>query len=311
MPTLFGVLLLATLPQHGRGYGEAPKYLIVSAPSTRRIAYLKLPSGGPIVAGEQMRTLIATGLSVPQGIAVDQYRKKLYVADPDLNKLVSYDIVHSGDGLTVGAQQVVASGVESRWVTVDGIGNVYFTDEAKNRVYKVSAQSVESGTPTADIIYDSGSSVISSPGGIATDNFFVYWVNKASGMQVGTLIRATETPNITISPTIPSVTKMTNNVMKSYGVCLAGRNIFYTDEQSSMYAVVRTGGTPKKVTASLQEPRGCAYDGEGTVYVADKSLNAVYQFAANSDAFTTATSIHKAVDFQGAFGVSVYTRIMS
>ena len=51
----------------------------------------------------------------------------------------------------------------------------------------------------------------------------------------------------------------------------------------------------------LSMPRGCAWDGDGTVYVADRGANAVFSFAGNMPTLDTAL-LQKAVDFGDAFG---------
>jgi len=63
-------------------------------------------------------------------------------------------------------------------------------------------------------------------------------------------------------------------------------------------------------TSSLMEPRGCAFDGDGTVYVADKGGNAVYSLPANANAYSLDTPLSKVASVQGAFGVAVYTQVV-
>lgn len=314
---LAAATLVVLLLPGARAFGEAQKYLIVSAPSTHRIAYLKMPENGmPAVAGEPMRILADKdkGLSVPQGLAVDQYRKRLFVADPDLNGLAAYNIIHDGDALTVGPRTMVANNIETRWVAVDGVGNVYLTDEGRNRILKLPVQAIDeafngASPKEATVIYEKGThEAVSSPGGIDTDNFFVFWLNKASGTSLGSVVRGPSTP--TSDTNVPPVTALAKNTMKSYGVCLANKHAFYSDEQNNFYVVPRKGGDAATVSTSLDEPRGCAFDGEGTVYVADKGLNAVYSFGANAVSFTPATRMDKAADLQGAFGVAMYIRVI-
>merc|ERR1719203_1019842 len=85
----------------------------------------------------------------------------------------------------------VANIVQVRAVAVDGLGNVWFTEEPKQRIMRVTAEMVERGNRTAEVIYEASSlSEVRSPGGIALDNFFVYWLNKADGQTAGSLIRA-------------------------------------------------------------------------------------------------------------------------
>merc|ERR1719498_901406 len=119
------------------------------------------------------RPLLDSGLKSPQGLAVDQVRNKLYVADPDSPKIFMYQLSFSNGVLfTDGKQSVAAQNVESRWVAVDSVGSIFFTDERQNMIQKVSAENILKGNPTPVTLY-SGQSVaeVSSPGGIAVDNF--------------------------------------------------------------------------------------------------------------------------------------------
>ena len=77
------------------------------------------------------------GLSSPYGLAVDQ-RQGLYVADRDSASVYRYQLAIDGDELTVvGDPETVASETTTSWVSVDDLGNVFFTDEAKGEVLGV------------------------------------------------------------------------------------------------------------------------------------------------------------------------------
>lgn len=346
-------------------FGEAPKFLIVSAPSTGRISYVQLPKdGSPLTAGggpsgatsllqqapnataanatgaspapaasastralaasaSSMTDLISEGLTFPQGVAVDQVRKVLYVADPNLGKLVSYPLKSSRrTPLYVGAQKTVAENVEVRAVAVDGLGNVFFTEEPTGKIMRVTAKMIEDGTTTAETVYDSAQSKgVSAPGGIAVDNYFVYWLNKVGGPSHGTLLRGRQTPspvallNVTrmqANSSKAAMVALASNAVKCYGVCLALGNIFYSDESANLYGIHRAStaqSNPVTVSNSLQQPRGCSFDGDSTVYVADKVANAVYQFPSNMQDLTENTPLTKAADLPGAFGVAVYVQV--
>lgn len=301
---LFSKLFVGT-----EAFGEPRKYIIVTAPTTSRIAYIKLPGKGrPLEPGDNFRTLVETNLIVPHGIAVDEYRKKLYVGDPGLNKLVAYDLKHDGDGLKVGDRSVIADDIEVRWVTVDGVGNVFFSDEPRSRIMRVSADQIDKGNTTAEVLYDSiDTEKVSAPGGITTDNFFVYWVNKASGTQVGSLMRAPSSQYLANSSS--KIQTFASNTMKSYGVCLAMNNLFYTDEVSNLYGMKRQGTGLATVSGYLQEPRGCAWDGDSTVYVADKATNALYQFPSNMIEVREGVRLKKAAEMQGIYALATYVRV--
>lgn len=261
-----------------------------------------------------MRTLIDFGITYPQGIAVDSYRGHLYVADPSLNKLVRYTLTSVNNALTARDMQTVADNVEVRAVAVDGVGNVFFSDEPKQQILKVTAEMIQRGSTTAQVVYSSATtSAVSAPGGVAVDNYFVYWLNKAAGNEVGSVVRGLQEPSSSVDS---SVVSLASNAVKCYGVCIALGNLFYSDEATKLYGVPRSsvGKYGEAVTISdyFQEPRGCAYDGQGTVYVADKTKNGVYTFAGNMvDGLSDAKSVSKVADLQGAFGVAVYEQIVS
>ncbi len=83
--------------------------------------------------------------------------------------------------------------------------------------------------------------------------------------------------------------------------------MFYTGSATYLYGVRKRGGPITQVSELLTQPRGCAYDGDGTVYVADKGQGAVYSFAANMGVMQPTHSLRKVAEFQDAYGVAVFT----
>merc|ERR1719181_1368631 len=205
--------------------------------------------------------------------------------------------------MTDGDQMVAANNVEARWVAVDGIGNVFLTDEGVNVIQRVDGEALRAGQGKPVVIYD-GATVgeVNRPGGVATDNFHVFWSNKAIGTQVGSVVRGLEEPDSTANAS--SVTQVAKNANKVYGVCLSQNNVYYTDSQTFLYGVKKNGGAIATISDKLLGPRGCAWDGDGTVYVADKTANAVYSFAGNMHVLAPA-QLTKAYEYDDAFGLAV------
>mmetsp|Transcript_112540 Transcript_112540/g.363478 ORF Transcript_112540/g.363478 Transcript_112540/m.363478 type:complete len:340 (+) Transcript_112540:121-1140(+) len=307
------VLLAAAavqLPLVAGSYKPPAKYLIVSNARNGTIGYAKVPPGGG--APSEVRTLVDSGLGHPQGIAVDQKRQLLLVADSDLRKVVSYGLyLHADGSLAVDEQTPLAEDVEARWVAVDGPGNVYFSDEMGSRLLRVSARQVFDGDTNAEVVFPRGQEALgslSAPGGLATDNFYLYWANKLDGQRAGTLVKGLEAgPNGSSSPLAaqpPAV--LASNAPKAYGVCVAVDNVFFTAPERDVYAVKTSGGNVATVTSGLRSPRGCAWDGDATVYVADRSAHAVYALPGPMVSLvqTTATQVLR---FEDAFGVAVFS----
>mmetsp|Transcript_105906 Transcript_105906/g.297783 ORF Transcript_105906/g.297783 Transcript_105906/m.297783 type:complete len:338 (-) Transcript_105906:100-1113(-) len=287
----------------GAACADSPGFLLITTPRTSRISWVPLPEDNNYVGLSPM-ILIDSGLQHPQGIAIDQKRKRLYVADPDVQKIFSYQLVISGNRLSCnGEQTVVSDDAESRWVAVDGVGNVFFSDEPRNLILKVPAEKALRGDPAQVVVYNGNTiSEVNEPGGVAVDNFHVYWTNKHFGTQAGSVVRGSETP---LSPTsAETVSVLARNVVKSYGICLALGNIYYTDSSTFLYGVKKTGGPIARVSGELKYPRGCAWDGDGTVYVADRGQNAIYAFAGNMHTLGE-TRLTKAFQIEDAFGLAV------
>jgi len=253
-----------------------------------------------------MKDLITEGLVHPQGLAVDQKTSRLFVADPDSKKVFSYSLRVTKDGLEAGPQKVLALDTEARWVAADPTGNIFFTDEPRNQILKVTHARSLRGNVTPSILLD-GYSVaqVNAPGGVATDSFHTYWVNKQIGMQVGSVVRAPKEPSD--DKLLTGVQSIARNTDKSYGICLALNNVFFTQPDSVLYGVKKGGSEVVPISDRLSHPRGCAWDGDGTVYVADRGAGAVYSFAGNMQALGAA-QFSKTVDMEDAFGVAVFSR---
>lgn len=287
--------LLALL--HSASGLEMNKYLFISAPRLSKVVYMRIGDN------KTMYSLIDSGLKSPQGLAVDQKNSKLFVADPDSRKIFSYKLSFQNGVVMAAEPSIAAQNVESRWVAVDGVGSIFFTDERNNLILRVSGEKILRGDPTPKILYSGiDISQVSAPGGIAVDNFHMFWTNKAVGTQVGSVVRGFENPPET--NVAASVRAIAKNAMKVYGACLSQNNVFYTNAQQSVYGVKKTGGAIATVTDKMLQPRGCVWDGDGTIFVADKAGNAVYSFPGNMHNLAP-SQLTKVVSFEDAFGVAV------
>lgn len=291
-------------------------FLLVSQPRHQRISWTKLPQGGP-QAGPPLRlqTLIeGDRLMHPQGIAVDQKHKRLVVADPDNMTIYSYQLLVEGGTLRAETPpDIVVHGLESRWVAVDAASNVFISDEPENQIWKIpwTPPEYRSGQDSDEprvLYYGMNVPQVNSPGGVAADNLHVYWVNKKFGLQTGVLIRASESPQPEPHEA-DSVVVLGQNAQKSYGVCLGLNNVFYTDAHNNVYGVKMTGGEAKVITSKLSKPRGCVWDRDGAMYVADRE-GAIYSFPGNMVVLNQVEPV-KVLDLEDAFGLTFLADVAS
>mmetsp|Transcript_59825 Transcript_59825/g.175516 ORF Transcript_59825/g.175516 Transcript_59825/m.175516 type:complete len:351 (-) Transcript_59825:40-1092(-) len=307
------LLLGAVAGLSDAGYAPPTKFLLVTNARNGTVGYLRLPAKS---GDAEVLPLITSGLGHPQGIAVDQKRRLLVVADPELRKVVSYGLAVLEDGsLGVDGQTSLAENVETRWVAVDGPGNVYFTDELGGWLLKVTARQVLDGdTSSAPVEFGGAAPPIALPGGVATDNFHLYWTNKQDGQSLGTVAKVLEgsaggSASGAAQPGART-TVLARNVPKAYGLCLAMDNVFFTDSDSNVFVVKRGGGEVRTVSSKLRSPRGCAWDGDSTIFVADRAANGIFAFDGPMTELSGGSSearYRQVAHFQDAFGLAVFS----
>lgn len=283
-------------------YGE--QFLIFSQPQFAAISYVTLKDKGVAAAP---KVLINNALKNPLGLAVDAHSNMLYVSDIEVRKIYRYHLlINDGDIVTDGVQYVAASNVEARWVSVDELGYIFFTEESTQVVKKLAPFNPaykDARTPkilfTADL-----SPAVSSPGGIVADARNIFWTNKAEGKSQGVVVHAEN-----LYPPSTSVPKsIAKNINAAYGICMNQNHVFYTAHASSVYVVDKAGGKISTATDTLVAPRGCTWDGDATIFVADKTGNAIYSFPAGH-AIAPKTDAKKLFDVEGPFDVAVMTPI--
>lgn len=280
-------------------YVGRTKYLVVSSPLDAKIVYTKIPGTGFLPGYQQVpENLISAGLTQPMGIAIHHNSNTLYVADAGSRSIYSYILHVYGEELSAGAQTVVLQDVDARWIAVDVIGNLYLTEEVKSQVIKVPSHQMSSVEKAPVVLFDGSKQMVSGPGGIAADNFYLYWVNTANGGDIGSVVMAKTDGDLT------SLHLLANNTQTSYGICVVLNNIYFSQPTTHLYAVKKGGGSVTTASRRLSAPKGCAYDGDATVYVGDSLENGVYSFAGNMQTLREST-LSKTVDVHDAFGLAI------
>lgn len=304
--------------------------MIVSAPTEGNILYKVLPGfevrarldetyqvGGMLVLINGAQKCMGTsctensdqGLKSPQGIALWHGHDKriLYVSDCEAKNIYRYELMvvpaneESNALIHSGPQTAVLRNVPggARWLTTDGLGNLFFSVEEKNEIQMIPVEYLngQPGTAVATVLYkQEGSPEVSGPGGIVADNFYLYWTNKAAGQAAGTVIKAYERPKKSALFMRMYPKPIAQNLDRAFGICMVKDILFYTHEDTTLYAVKKDGGAIAEVSAEFQEPRGCTWDGDGGLYVADKKANAIFRLPANMKDLRVVKHITKVVD---------------
>lgn len=337
-------LLLATLAVDALWLAAgAAKHLIVSSPGQSKVFYsndtqsIADPAsvemvldaqGNPMVPPLDMHMILTPAdVEMPMGVAIERSKRHdpelgfevedrfLYVADPGRNCALMHvgrwPLYESNGHFWVGEKQVVLRDKCVRWIAVDYLGNLFATCEETGEILKVPAELMRRGgqgsNPT--VLYSSGGPngmQVTAPGGIAADAFSVYWSNKVLGSITGSVVRGSSyMPAGRVA--LPSVVPIARNadLGRDYGVCIAGQTVFYTEREKNLYAVGRDGGAIALISDALQEPRGCAWDRDNTVYVVDRSRGRIFSFAGAMRNLRTVGRVKSASIIDDPFDVAV------
>lgn len=322
-------------------YGIAQKHLIVSSPSLSTIWYsnttdsiadpdvveLVLDSmGNPMVPQLHMNYLLGPGdVTRPYGLAqerekkydeelgVHYIQKYLHVADPgdDCQKMhvYRYPLNEANGIITTGPQQHVMRDKCIRWIAVDAQGNLYATNENTNEILKVESKHIRAGKlypPT--VLYSSqgpNALQVTQPGGIAVDSFFLYWSNKVRGMQTGSLVKGMSFMPAGMAQ-YPEVVPIAKNADagKDYGVCLGGKTMFFTEKNNKLFGVQTQGGAIALISDALESPRGCSWDGDGSIYVTDRA-GKIYQFPGTMSQLRNVGKLKRVATMDDPYGIVV------
>jgi len=291
------------------GSTDGSQFVMVSQPRLAKVVYLK-HNLFTHAMDSTAYPLVTAGLTKPLGLAFDRQRQHLFVADAESQKVFMYKlVVDQGNLVTDGLQYVAMSGFVPRWVAVDGAGTLYASNEAHSQILKVTLPDIEKSNSVAEVVYQGSEEMpgVSSPGGVAVDGARVFWGNKAEGNTVGSVVKGGVLPD----PTNPdaSVSALAKNTPTAIGVCADQNNVFYSTTDKFLYGVKKkaTIDAPSAVTVAdtLTSPRGCAWDGDGTVYVADKGGNALFAFPCEMQTLGIA-DMKNLVTIEDPFGIAVY-----
>lgn len=296
---------------------DAYSFLFYSSPSTGTIHAARVLTAVEQSQNAKMESKKLLGLETipePRGLAVDSLRKILYIVDGNAgqgSKLYAARIYDGKHGsVSCEAPVLIAENLASHWVAVDFRGKVFFV--SGNQIWSATVALVmrkldggsavvsdstnedsgDAAQPESTIVTGNneanpflakgfemvyngdGVSSINVPHGLAVDGYRLFWSNGENGKQDGTIVSGLESP---MGGT--DVSKIATNLPAAFGVCITPQRVYYTDAEANVFSTKVNGGPVVTVTDKLQKPRGCVFDGDGTVFIADSGAKNIVSFA--------------------------------
>jgi len=300
---------------------QSKQYLIATFPQMHQVGYVSLPDN-------VWRPLVIGDIKDPRGVAVDTENARLFVADHGRQVIWWYQLsISSGLLQTDGVQHAAVEGVLPNWLTVNTVGDLYFTGKltssASNNtsVFRQNAKDIAKGrSTTCTEIYTQSNTgkphpKVWVPSGIAVDPMYVYWGNQADATSHGTVVKASRT-NIGLLSQEKQLGALSYSVDSVRGMVATGTHIFYLSPKG-VHGVLKTVGSPSaKPDAGLVavspvsedsgkpawNPTSIAWDGANMLYFTDSAYGTLYRVPALN---TYQHNLTKFVDAPGVYGVTL------
>ena len=223
-------------------------------------------AGTNYVAVSPVTTLVSTGLSFPDAVAVDG-TGNVYIADYNNNAIRKWSAA------TQSVTTLVESGLSKpTGVGVDGAGNIYIADFNNNAIKKWSA-----ATQLVTTLVSAG---LNYPAGVAVDGSGNVYIADSGNSAIKKWSAATQQVTTLVS----------SGLFSPDAVAVDGTgNIYIADTNNN--AIKKWNSATQLVTTlvatGLASPIGVAVDGSGNVYIADAFNHAIKKWSAATQQVTT------------------------
>jgi len=237
-----------------------------------------------------------------------------------------------------GTQVLIVEDVQAPYVAVDAAGDLFFTDQRRNLVCRIQSETIQrlahtnmaaadlqyvpvqqvppwsraSGRPQIILLYRGDVlPLVRVPAGIDSDGVRVAWSNvepEHSAAYAG----GGGAPSVALASAAAYPMNVDNHVEArmlsastgTFGdVLLTNMMALYTAADADIFGVCQRDGRTVLVSDGLGEPRGLAWGGAGTAYVADSAASAVYSFPVGS--CHDDLPLRRVASFHGVFGLAV------
>ncbi|CAK0873288.1 unnamed protein product [Prorocentrum cordatum] len=331
--------LLAGGPQALTPSGPPSRYIFVSSPSMGNVYYSQLPSFHDLTLPSAKRPAVEAtvlidgkaskcegwgcpedadeGLREPRALALHQQASgagTLYVADSQAAAIFSYRIWMNDIGISVGPQRRVLTSLSYSVgaMALDSLGNLFFSEEAWGRRHPHARRlGGREGRQGGGGRVLRGGRLGEGPSRARRRQLLLggccggLWPkgDTSSGIVARAPERRAQGSNASVE-VLAANSDLYQEI--AVNVCLARDNLFFTGESEYLFAVKISGGMIANVSRAFSAPKGCAYDGESTLYVADAGSNAVYSLPANMAALRPVRHTTKVVSVEGPDQIAIF-----
>mmetsp|Transcript_23668 Transcript_23668/g.74410 ORF Transcript_23668/g.74410 Transcript_23668/m.74410 type:complete len:387 (-) Transcript_23668:184-1344(-) len=310
-------------------------YIIASFPRLRQVNYMRLPD-------TTWRPLLPSdALLAPQAICIDRENRRLFVADPSAAAVYWYQLKVLSDKrlITDGWRRLASSSIAAFGLAIDSVGSLYISGRSRGMVpidgiFKQDAAILATGTSAAprSLLTRANTALgpngtnpqLFEPSGLAVDSFNVYWANTARERHASSVMQASisddpvfMSPQATVqsSSQAPgstihvSLRLLSDSVDSITSVALTEAGILYS-ARGGVYGVSLSKGDQGcgeersrcPLVAAVDDPTSVLWDGDGTVYVADRGGGRICSFASGTLAQHPLEGVAEA---QGIHGIAL------
>lgn len=321
--------------------GSSKQYLIASFPMSRQVNYMVTPDPTwmPLVPqdGLEAPQSICVDRHNRRLFVADPSVGMVY--------WFQLEMLGDGRLLSDGRQRLAASNIVANGLALDGVGNLYISGRSHGTtsmdgIFKQDVHELDKGIPAAatavwtseNCVFfpppgtNASAPLIFQPAGIALDAFHVYWGNKVRPPNGTALVQArargpprqnlpsmTEAAkeryaaryNATMKPLADNVNGVSGILLTPNAVLYAARGGVYGINLNQAGRGCGADGSLCHRVASVIDPTSMVWDGDGTVYVADRGSGRVLSFP--SGALTKHTVV-EAAPARGVFGIALFVK---
>mmetsp|Transcript_152101 Transcript_152101/g.283399 ORF Transcript_152101/g.283399 Transcript_152101/m.283399 type:complete len:454 (-) Transcript_152101:81-1442(-) len=245
-----------------------PSFVIISCPELGKVVYTEVALTAS--TSGSAHTLVES-LVKPKGLAVDNYLKRLYIADPGKKEIYTVGVQYTGTELYADARVIVAENVIAESLTVDQMGNLYFTEHTSRisminyrviteillNTYTASQLQImpvedaitkalelkipvetylTSSEPVIYTLFGPTNPYVSLPGGLGMSGYDLFWTNEKNGLTNGTVAQGVIDPYAAVaSPNLAEpfpASIFAANAPSAYGLAATSNFVFWSTNTS-------------------------------------------------------------------------------